>query len=196
LSGRGWNKFHRSKPVSVILVAGQLALYSTLHIPLVAISGIPLEFAGSPHGNWREPMHCNETRSTGTRPLRFAVVAALSAAWLLLPPPSVAQTHPPGQIRTGPQGQSPAPSISDQKLDAAAAAIRQVNTVKETYESKIAAAPSSDKKRITAEANNALMKAVTDQGLSVDEYNGIIEMAQNNPTLREKLIQRVGSSAH
>jgi hypothetical protein len=141
-------------------------------------------------------MHCNESRYPETRRLRSAAVAALSAAWLLLPPLAVAQTQPPRQIQTGPQGQSPASSISDQKLDAAAAAIRQVNTVKESYESKIAAAPSTDKKRITSEANDALLKAVTDQGLSVDEYNGIIEMAQNNPTLREKLIQRIGSSAH
>ena len=139
-------------------------------------------------------MHCNETRYPETRRLQSAAVAALSVAWLLLPPLAVAQTQPPGQIQAGPQGQSPASSISDQKLDAAAAAIRQVNTVKDTYESKIAAAPSPDKKRITAEANNALTKAVTDQGLSVDEYNSIIRTAQNDPAVRQKLTQRIPHS--
>jgi hypothetical protein len=32
---------------------------------------------------------------------------------------------------------------------------------------------------------------VTDQGLSVDEYNSIMEAAQNNPTVRQQLVQRI-----
>ena len=46
------------------------------------------------------------------------------------------------------------------------------------------------------EANDALTKAVTDQGLSVDEYNSIIRTAQNDPTVREKLTQRIPHSSH
>jgi hypothetical protein len=41
-----------------------------------------------------------------------------------------------------------------------------------------------------------LEKAVTDQGLSVDEYNSIIRTAQNDPTVREKLTQRIAQSSH
>lgn len=139
-------------------------------------------------------MQCIEPRSIGTRPLRSAAAAVLSAAWLLLPLAAVAQTQPPSQTQTSPRGQSPASRVSDQQLDAAAAAIRQVTTVRETYAPKIAAAPASDKKRLTNEAKNALVKAVTDQGLSVDEYDGILQMAQNDAMLRQKLIQRIGSS--
>jgi len=42
-----------------------------------------------------------------------------------------------------------------------------------------------------AEANAALIKAVTDQGLSIDEYTKIIEVAQSDPGVRDKLLQRL-----
>jgi len=92
------------------------------------------------------------------------------------------------------QAQSPSPTISDEKIDAAAAAIGHVTSIQQTYERKISAAPPSDKQRLTAEANNALQKAVTDQGLSVDEYNSIIRTAQNDPAVRQKLTQRIPHS--
>jgi Domain of unknown function (DUF4168) len=97
-------------------------------------------------------------------------------------------------IRESPQAQSPSPTISDEKLNAAAAAIGQVTSVRQSYERKIAEAPPSDKQRITGEANAALERAVTDQGLSVDEYNTIIRTAQNDPTVRQKLTERISHS--
>jgi hypothetical protein len=36
-----------------------------------------------------------------------------------------------------------------------------------------------------------MTKAVTDQGLSVDEYTSIIEVAQNDAEVRNKLLQRM-----
>jgi Domain of unknown function (DUF4168) len=56
------------------------------------------------------------------------------------------------------------------------------------------AAP-SDKERIANEAMDALTKAVTDQGLSVEEYGSILEVAQNDPDIREKIRQRIRPSA-
>ncbi len=37
------------------------------------------------------------------------------------------------------------------------------------------------------------MKAVTHQGLSVDEYSSILEAAKNDPELRQKLMKRLPS---
>jgi hypothetical protein len=105
------------------------------------------------------------------------------------PPVQSPQTQSP---RTqSPQTPLPSASISDEKLSAAAAAIGQVSTIRQSYEGKIAAAPQSDKQRLADEANHALEKAVTDQGLSVDEYNSIIRTAQNDPAVRQKLTQRI-----
>jgi hypothetical protein len=135
-------------------------------------------------------MHCTEHHATRTRLLQTLAAAALSVAGLLPLPAANAQMNPP---RARPQAQSPSPTISDEKLNAAAAAIRQVSGIQQSYQRKIEAAP-SDKQRLTLEANDAMAKAVTDQGLSVDEYNSIISTAQNDPVVREKLTQRMRRS--
>jgi hypothetical protein len=41
---------------------------------------------------------------------------------------------------------------------------------------------------------SALAKAVTDQGLSVEEYTSILDVAQANAEVREKIRQRIRSS--
>jgi predicted ATPase with chaperone activity len=146
-------------------------------------------------------MQCTERKTAMTRLLRPFAAVALTAGALLLVPAAEAQMNPP-QARPqaqSPQTQSPqtpSPSISDEKLNATAAAIGQIATIRQGYESKIAAASPSDKQRIAKEGNDALEKAVTDQGLSVDEYNSIIRTAQNDPTVREKLTQRIPHSSH
>jgi hypothetical protein len=69
--------------------------------------------------------------------------------------------------------------------------LEQVVSVKEDYQRRIKAADPSDRNRIAEEAHNALLKAVTDQGLSVEEYTSILEVAQNDPDVREKILHRV-----
>ena len=64
-----------------------------------------------------------------------------------------------------------------------------MTTLTQDYQQRITAAAPADKERIVNEANSALVKAVTDQGLSVEEYNSILEVAQNDPA-------RKNSSAH
>ena len=100
------------------------------------------------------------------------------------------------------QVQSPAPSpsqpsqsIPDQKLDATAAALDQISDVKKSYTEQIESTPSeNDKQRLVDEANKALVKAVTDQGLSVEEYTSIMVMAQSDPEVRQKILQRMRPS--
>jgi hypothetical protein len=92
-------------------------------------------------------------------------------------------------------GRSPSTStIPDQKLDAAATAMQRATTVQQRYQKQIAEAPPSDKQRITEEANGAIQKAITDQGLSLQEYNSIMTTAQSDPTVRNKLLQRLNPS--
>jgi hypothetical protein len=94
-----------------------------------------------------------------------------------------------------PSPSQPSQSIPDQKLDATAAALNQIADVKESYTKQIEATPSeSDKQRLVDDANKALVKAVTDQGLSVEEYTSIMVVAQNDPMVREKILQRMKPS--
>jgi len=115
----------------------------------------------------------------------------LAAAWLL----SVSQGTF-SQANAQAQSPSPGPSdrttaIPDQKLDAAAAVLERIASLKKDYEEQMVAAPASDKKRIAAEAFSAFQKAVTDQGLSLDEYISILEVAQNDPEVGDKIRQRL-----
>jgi predicted ATPase with chaperone activity len=141
-------------------------------------------------------MQCTKRNTARTRlSRRFAAVALTGGALLLVPVAEAQMSPPQSRPQTqSPQTQSlpsPSVSISDEKLNAAAAAIGQVVTIRQSYEGKIAAAAPSDKQRLLKEANDALQKAVTDQGLSVDEYNSIIRTARNDPAVREKLTQRI-----
>jgi hypothetical protein len=106
--------------------------------------------------------------------------AVLSAGWLLSVQPATAQ------------GQAEPASISDQKLDQTAAAMKNVMRIRDDYAQKLSAASPDEQKEIAGEANAALKKAVTDQGLSVEEYASIVKVAQNDPAVRERLAQRLG----
>ena len=41
------------------------------------------------------------------------------------------------------------------------------------------------------EADQALVKAVTDKGLSVEEYTAILEVAQTDPVVKDKQVERL-----
>ena len=137
-------------------------------------------------------MHCTQHKAARTQLSQSVAAGVLSVAALLLSPAANAQMS---QTPAPPQAQSPSPTISDEKLNAAAAAIGQVTSIRQSYEPKIAGAAPSDKQRMTDEANTAMKKAVTDQGLTVDEYNSIIRTAQNDPVFRQKLSQRIPNSS-
>jgi hypothetical protein len=152
-------------------------------------------------------MHCTEHHAIRVRLLQPLAAAALTVCGLIMTPAANAQMTTP-QARPeqqspqaqspqaqSPQAQSPSPTISDEKLNAAAVAIGRVTSIRQSYEPKIAAAPPADKQRMTEEANDAMKKAVADQGLSVDEYNSIIRTAQNDPSVRQKLSQRIPHSS-
>jgi hypothetical protein len=85
--------------------------------------------------------------------------------------------------------------LVDQKLSATAAAMERVVSLQKNYRQRIAEAEApAEKERIVAEANNELTKAVTEQGLSVEEYTSILDAARDNPEIRDKLLQHIRPS--
>jgi len=126
--------------------------------------------------------------------IRFGTWCAmtLTAAGLLVMPAAQAQQQSP----SGPSVTTPSPTttptiIPDKKLDAAAAAVKKVTVIKNNYDQQLAQAPIAEKKRIEDEVGDAMEKAVTDQGLSVEEYTTILDVAQKDPVVRDKLLQRM-----
>jgi hypothetical protein len=115
----------------------------------------------------------------------------LAAAGFLLAAPVNAQTQTQSPPSTTKPNRTAPSDISEQKLDAAAKAVRNVSTIRDSYEQKLVKAPADQKAKLADEASDAMAKAVTDQGLSVEEYTTIIEVAQNDPAVRNKLLQRL-----
>ena len=82
------------------------------------------------------------------------------------------------------QVQSPSPALSDQSPDLSDLKLDAVPRLTEQLPPK----GPSKKERIAFEAINALANAVTDQGLSLKEYDSILEVAQNDPRFAEKSV--------
>ena len=85
--------------------------------------------------------------------------------------------------------------LSVPAANAAAAALEQVANVREDYQQRIEAAAPSDRQGIADEAKHALVKTITNHGLSIEEYTSILVVAQNDPVVREKILQRISPSA-
>lgn len=122
----------------------------------------------------------------------------LGAAFLAYVPSVSAQGQSPSTPPTAspPAAAKPAPGkpsadIPDKKLDAAAAAVKNVTAVKQNYEQKYAQAPAAEKPHVADEANAAMARAVTDQGISIEEYKSILEVAQNDPVVQKKILDRL-----
>jgi hypothetical protein len=142
------------------------------------------------------------------RLLPWTFAAAIGAGQLFLPAANAQNV--PAQPQA-PQAQSPeqrapqvpqaspglsdhARNIPDDKLDKEAAAIKSVASIKRSFQQRMAEADETQKERIASEAVDALQKAVTDQGLSIEEYSSILEVAENDPEVRQKIIQRIRPS--
>jgi hypothetical protein len=127
---------------------------------------------------------------------RFLAAVVMMAAWHLSVPVANAQTSSaPGASGQSAKDQTTkkdlSVDVSDRKLDATAAALQRVVSLKADYQHRIESAPAGDRQRLAEEGSNALMKAVTDQGLSVEEYSSILTVAQNDSDVRQKILQRI-----
>jgi Domain of unknown function (DUF4168) len=136
----------------------------------------------------------NERCSHEEKDMRLStrsLAAAILTAGLYLSIPAVnvlAQSPSPGPSNS-------ATDLSDQKLDAAAAALGRVVSLQKDYRQRVAEAEApAEKERIVAEANNEFKKVVTEQGLSLEEYAAILDMARDDPEIRNKLLQRIQPS--
>jgi hypothetical protein len=122
---------------------------------------------------------------TGVLAGALLVMAAIVPAAAQSPAPSPAPSP-------GARGQS----LPDETIAKAGAALRQVAAIQNVYEPKLEAAGTPDERaRVGNEEMDAAKKAVSEQGLTVDEYNNVMRMAQADPALGERL-KRAATSGH
>ena len=92
--------------------------------------------------------------------------------------------------------QAPAIQPSDAQLEKFAGASQKVAVLADEYRPKLQAAKDdSARQTIYREADEKMVKVVRDDGLSVDEFNGIGQAVQQNPQLQQKLRAMAGSPA-
>jgi hypothetical protein len=121
----------------------------------------------------------------------WTLSALAVVATLIVPPPAAQAQKQSSPPPASPGASTPSPNISDKKLDAAAAAVKDVATIRHDYEQKLSQASSAEQDRLVKEAETAMEKAVTNQGLSVEEYTEILRTAQNDRAVHDKIIQRL-----
>ena len=80
-------------------------------------------------------------------------------------------------------------SVSAGTITKAGAALRRVTEIKQTYSQRLGGAKTEDEQQtLRKQATEEAVKAISDQGLTVDQYNQVIRQAQANPGLRERLL--------
>jgi hypothetical protein len=110
------------------------------------------------------------------------------------PPPAAAPET------AAPQTEAPAaaaPAMDDAKLKSFAVAFLEVTKVTESYKPQIeAAGTTEDQQRLQQEAGEKMVEAVNNsEGISVDEYNMIIQAAQTDPELAQKINGHITDAA-
>ncbi len=130
-------------------------------------------------------------RSLKTGLTSAAFAAALAAALSAAPAPTLAQNTP---AQDAPASQAPlpmqaVPNPTDQQLQRFASASQKVAGVVDEYRPKVEAAKTDDaKQKIVQEADAKMVKLVRADGLSVEEFNGISRAVEQNPQLKQRVI--------
>ncbi len=125
-------------------------------------------------------------------PIWKAVVIALGAITLLFvdvtaavaagKSGSVPEVKPPPVTPT-----KPAP-LSDARLKAFAIASTEIVEIRKKYWPQVEAAKTEDEmKRIAAVARKKMNEAITAQGLTVDQYNGVVQAIQKDKSLIKRI---------
>ena len=124
-------------------------------------------------------MTLNKTLLSGLSALAIGFGAALGTAG--------AQEAAPAPQTEAPAAQ--APQADDAKLKSFAVAFLEVAKVNQSYQPQIEQAGSpEDQQRLRQEAGEKMVEAVNEaDGITVDEYNVIIQAAQTDPELAQRI---------
>jgi Domain of unknown function (DUF4168) len=122
------------------------------------------------------------------------VVASLT----LISTGAAAQTSPgntpPGQSFSNP---GPAPGTaapSDRTVRAAGAALRDVVGIKQSYGPRMQSASPDQQQHLAQQAEQEEVAAVRRHGLSVDQFNQVVQTARADPQVRSRLLAAAGVS--
>lgn len=124
------------------------------------------------------------------QPVWKSIIFALGAIAVLFT--DIAATRAAGnESRSVPEVKPPpvAPArLSDARLRAFAVASANIMEIRKKYWPQVEAAKTEDEmRRITATAQKLMNQAIANQGLTVDQYNGVVQAIQNDKALIKRI---------
>ncbi len=82
----------------------------------------------------------------------------------------------------------PGPTISDGAISKAGAALHDVAKLQQRYQGQMETASPAQKKSLSEQANAEAVQAIQSHGLSIQEYSTVVRTAQNNPQIKQRLL--------
>lgn len=85
--------------------------------------------------------------------------------------------------------------VSDTKIQQVGAALRDITEVRKDYGQRLSTAETDDEKQgLQAEAQAVMVETVRGHGLSVSEFNEVVEAADDDPLLRDRVLAAANAS--
>src|SRR5258708_4015390 len=123
---------------------------------------------------------------------KIGAVAVALLGMVAIVPVAAQQAPPPEGNATS--GKIPNATVPDETVARTGAALKQVAEIKNVYAPKVEAAPTPDERvRLSNQEIDAAKKAIGEQGLTIDQYNDVMKLAQADPALRERLLKAANS---
>jgi hypothetical protein len=117
------------------------------------------------------------------------------AGVLLAAPAAFAQQMGGGSPSPGPAAPAPGgANIPDATLQKAGGALHDVVQIQQNYSQKMQSASQNDKQGLADQAQAEAVKAVKNRGLTVEQYNQVIEQARADPGVKQRLIAAAQSA--
>ncbi|MBX6740795.1 MAG: DUF4168 domain-containing protein [Acetobacteraceae bacterium] len=95
----------------------------------------------------------------------------------------------PGATGASPGTRGTSANIPDATVQKTGAALRDVAGIQEEFSQRVQAAPAPEQRqRLVDQASQAATRAINKHGLSVEEYNRVIQLTQTDPDLKERVL--------
>lgn len=119
---------------------------------------------------------------------QMAAVAAMVLTTATVP--AVAQQTGGGaSVQQAPGTATQGKQVSDVMVNRVGKAIRNVSMIRQQYSQRADASKSPQaRQELNTQAQRDMAKAVTDQGLTLQQYDQVIQLAQADQTLRQRLL--------
>jgi len=86
--------------------------------------------------------------------------------------------------------------VSDAVVHKVGAALRQTATIRQKYVERAQSANSPQQKQeLSSQVETEMLKAISDQGLSLQQYNQVIQLAQADPSLKQRVLSAAQSGS-